>query len=119
MSIQRKQGPLWREHDLNPGFKVTITYSDSTGNCPKVVGHDVIGITDDFKMTHHLERLFGDNYELIEVGLDQVKATMDEYRRYYRNESRSKEETLTYGFHINVFNNPSIPLEILPSLLIT
>ncbi|GES75634.1 hypothetical protein RCL_jg12770.t1 [Rhizophagus clarus] len=122
LSIQRKQGSLWREQNLNPGFKVTITYTDSTykGNqCPQVVGHDVIGIADDFKMSHQLEKLFGDNRELIGMSLVQIQKTMDEYRQYCQNESRSKETTLTYGFHINVFNNPSISLEALPSLLIT
>ncbi|CAB4392488.1 unnamed protein product [Rhizophagus irregularis] len=122
LSIQRKQESLWREHNMNPGFKVTITYTDSTykGNqCPQVVGHNVIGITGDFKMTHQLEKLFGDNRELIGLGLVQIQKTMDEYRQYCQNESISKETTLTYGFHINVFNNPSISLEALPSLLIT
>ncbi|CAG8671200.1 16927_t:CDS:2, partial [Funneliformis mosseae] len=122
LSIQRKHGSLWNGHDLNPGFKVTITYSEpgpKESKCPHIVTQEVIGITEDFQMTNQLEKLFGDNYKLVEMGLDQIQTTMNDYRQYYRDESRSKEESLTYGFHINIFNNPSIPLEALPSVLLT
>ncbi|CAI2173655.1 2335_t:CDS:2 [Funneliformis geosporum] len=121
LSIQRKHGSLWNGHDLNPGFKVTITYSEpgpKESKCPHLVTQEVIGITEDFKMTNQLEKLFGDNYKLVEMGLDQIQTTMNDYRQYYRDESRSKEESLTYGFYINIFNNPSIPLEALPSVLL-
>ncbi|CAG8632361.1 6161_t:CDS:2, partial [Acaulospora colombiana] len=126
--IRRKQHSKWKDYNMNPGFDVTITYTAaSKWNSPqdsskptheRVVSHDVIGITTDFQMTPQLEKLFTDNYDLLSVGLNEIQNLMEEYREYYRDEAKVKERTLSYGFFINVYDNPSIPLESLPALLV-
>ncbi|CAG8491759.1 5235_t:CDS:2 [Dentiscutata erythropus] len=136
LQIRRNQRSKWRGQNMNSGFEIAITYSDriKTGSTSSsrsdsstlsegtpfheiTVGHNIIGITADFQMTPQLERLFTDNYETLSKGLDLVQAIMQQYRDYYKDEAVKKMETLTYGFFINVFDNPSIPLESLPALL--
>ncbi|CAG8610899.1 10825_t:CDS:2, partial [Dentiscutata heterogama] len=136
LQIRRNQRSKWRGHNMNSGFEITITYSDriksgSTSSTRSdsstlsegapfheiTVGHNIIGITADFQMTPQLERLFTDNYETLSKGLDLVQAIMQQYRDHYKDEAVKKMETLTYGFYINVYDNPSIPLESLPALL--
>ncbi|CAI2166476.1 7591_t:CDS:2 [Funneliformis geosporum] len=117
LSIQRNKLSKWRDHNMNPGFKVTMSYDNPSHEC--VVGHDVLGITDDFQMTYQLQKLFSDNQKVVQEGLVQIQKLMDEYRQYYRNEAQWKEEVLSYGFFVNIYDNPSIPLESLPALLIT
>ncbi|CAG8721789.1 16102_t:CDS:2, partial [Cetraspora pellucida] len=136
LQIQRNQRSKWRGQNMNSGFEVTITYSGkikSSGSsrsgssslneetpCHEAtVGHNIIEIEPDFKMTSQLERLFTDNYETLSKGLDLVQAIMQQYRDYYKDEAMKKMETLSYGFFINIYDNPSIPLESLPALLMT
>ncbi|CAJ0923800.1 19125_t:CDS:2 [Entrophospora sp. SA101] len=114
---------------MNPGFIVTITYTSSsrwdTDDVVKqpikerIVGHDVIGITDDFQMTPQLEKLFNDNEDILETNLVSVQSIMKKYRKFYHDEAKWKEDTLSYGFFFNVYDNPSIPLEALPVLLVS
>jgi len=127
LSIQRNKRSKWHDHNMNPGFKVTISYmnqcyetnSISQPLHERIIGHDVLGITDDFQMTYQLQKLFSDNQKVVQKSLVQVQKVMDEYRQYYRDEARWKEEVLSYGFFVNIYDNPSVPLEALPALLIT
>ncbi|CAG8529899.1 7731_t:CDS:2 [Ambispora gerdemannii] len=134
LSIQRKQGSRWRGINMNSGFEVTITYTDHGEiNGPddreispeppppheRAVGHDILGITSDFALTPQLQRLISDNSQLIESGFPKIRELMKEYRKFYHNEAVHKKETLTYAFFINIYDNPSIPLESLPTLLMS
>nr|CAG8491263.1 8510_t:CDS:2 [Entrophospora candida] len=129
LSIQRNQRTKWQDHNMNPGFIVTITYAssnrwdaDDVVKQPikeRIVGHDVIGITDDFQMTPQLEKLFNDNEDILETNLVSVQSVMKKYRKFYHDEAKWKEDTLSYGFFVNVYDNPSIPLEALPVLLVS
>ncbi|CAG8644902.1 29056_t:CDS:2, partial [Racocetra persica] len=122
LQIRRNQLSTWNNHNMNSGFEVTIMYTNafhSGTDHERTVGHNIIGITHDFQMTPQLERLFTDNYKVVSQGLEQIQSIMQQYRNYYRVEAIQKEETLTYGFFINIYNNPSIPLETLPTLLMT
>lgn len=120
LSIQRHKRSKWsNNYNMNPGFKITVSYVDTQSPNERVVGHDVLGITDDFQMTPQLKKLFSDNKETVHIGLAEIQKLMKEYRQYYRDEAKWKEETLSYEFFINVYDNPSIPLESLPALLIT
>jgi hypothetical protein len=120
LSIQRSKRSKWsNNYNMNPGFKITVSYVDIQSPNERVVGHDILGITEDFQMTEQLKRLFSDNKETVHIGLAEIQTLMEEYRQYYRDETKWKEETLSYGFFINVYDNPSIPLESLPALLIT
>ncbi|RIA81350.1 hypothetical protein C1645_700902 [Glomus cerebriforme] len=119
LSIQRNKRSKWNNYNMNPGFKITVSYVDVQTPNEQVVGHDILGITNDFQMTHQLQKLLFDNQETVQIGLIEIQKIMEEYRQYYRDETRWKEETLTYGFFINIYDNPSIPLESLPALLIT
>ncbi|CAG8515043.1 15568_t:CDS:2 [Rhizophagus irregularis] len=120
LSIQRHKRSKWsNNYNMNPGFKITVSYVDIQSPNERVVGHDVLGITEDFQMTSQLKKLFSDNKETVHIGLAEIQKLMEEYRQYYRDETKWKEETLSYGFFINVYDNPSIPLESLPALLIT
>ncbi|CAG8623522.1 8765_t:CDS:2 [Cetraspora pellucida] len=122
LQIRRNQISTWNNHNMNSGFEVTIMYTNafhSSTDHERTVGHDIIGITHDFQMTPQLERLFTDNYKVVSQGLERIQSIMQQYRNYYKDEAIQKEETLTYGFFINIYNNPSIPLETLPTLLMT
>ncbi|CAG8485008.1 15034_t:CDS:2 [Acaulospora morrowiae] len=130
LQIRRKQYSKWKDfYNMNPGFDVTITYAaaskwntsqnSSQPTHERVVSHDVLGITTDFQMTPQLEKLFTDNYGLLSVGLNEIQKMMKEYREFYRDEARAKENALSYGFFINIYDNPSIPLESLPALLLS
>ncbi|CAG8460770.1 38883_t:CDS:2 [Gigaspora margarita] len=122
LEIKRNQLSTWNNHNMNSGFEVTITYTNEynpSTDHERRVGHDIIGITHDFQMTPQLERLFTDNYGIVTKGLDQINSIMQKYRQYYRDEAIQKEETMSYGFFINIYDNPSIPLETLPTLLMT
>ncbi|CAG8473103.1 3957_t:CDS:2 [Funneliformis caledonium] len=115
LSIQRNKVSKWCDHNMNPGFNITISFSSH--EC--VMGHDVLGITDDFQMTFQLQKFFSDNQKVVQEGLVQIQRIMDQYRQYYRDEAQWKEEVLSYGFFVNIYDNPSIPLESLPALLMT
>ncbi|KAF9204066.1 hypothetical protein BGZ49_005733 [Haplosporangium sp. Z 27] len=126
-TIHRKKMSSWQGHNMNPGFSVTITYSDGEVQDPEgssqllhevTIGHDVIGITRDFQLTPALARLLRDNHALVSRGVKKVKKVMEAYQAHYRNEARRKDETLSYDFFINVYDNPNLKRKELEPLLL-
>ncbi|KAF9582023.1 hypothetical protein BGW38_000763 [Lunasporangiospora selenospora] len=128
-TIHRKKLSSWQGHNMNPGFTVTITYSDGEVHDPEgssqlihetTIGHDVIGITRDFQMTPALSCLLHDNHVLISHGLKRVKKVMHSYQDHYRREAFQKEAIMTYAFFVNVYDNPTLKhSELHPLLLAT
>lgn len=127
LHIHRQGTSLWRGHNMNPGFLVTITFTDGECNDPEgqngvantTIGPDVIGLTDDYRLTTQLEQLFRDNRKIIDRRIDGVRQIMQQYREYYRHEAAKKEALMSYGFFINIYNNPAVPQKYLHSLLVT
>ncbi|KAF9182915.1 hypothetical protein BGZ51_004359 [Haplosporangium sp. Z 767] len=126
-TIHRKKMSSWQGHNMNPGFSVTITYSDGEVQDPQgssqllhetTIGHDVIGITRDFQVTPALARLLRDNHALISRDVKKVKKVMQAYQAYYRNEALHKDTTLSYDFFINVYDNPTLKQKELEPLLL-
>ncbi|KAF9348830.1 hypothetical protein BGX26_012794 [Mortierella sp. AD094] len=126
-TIHRKKMSNWQGHNMNPGFSVTITYSDGEVQDPEgssqllhetTIGHDVIGITRDFQMTPALARLLRDNHALVSRGVKKVKKVMEAYQAHYRSEAHRKDETLSYDFFINVYDNPTLKHKDLEPLLL-
>ncbi|KAF9956753.1 hypothetical protein BGZ72_002478 [Mortierella alpina] len=128
-TIHRKKMSSWQGHNMNPGFSVTITYSEGELQDPEgssqllhetTISHDVIGITRDFQITPGLARLLRDNHALISRGVKKVKKVMKSYQEHYRNEALRKDATLSYDFFINVYDNPTLKQkELAPLLLAT
>ncbi|KAG0317912.1 hypothetical protein BGZ97_004670 [Linnemannia gamsii] len=125
-TIHRKKMSSWQGHNMNPGFSVTITYSDGEILDPEgssqllhetTIGHEVIGITRDFQVTPALARLLRDNHALISRGVRKVKKVMQAYQSHYRNEALRKDGTLSYAFFINVYDNPNLKQKELEPLL--
>ncbi|KAF9123896.1 hypothetical protein BGW39_008610 [Mortierella sp. 14UC] len=125
-TIHRKKMSSWQGHNMNPGFLVTITYSDGEIQDPEgssqllhetTIGHEVIGITRDFQVTPSLARLLRDNHALISRGVRKVKKVMQAYQNHYRNEALRKDATLSYAFFINVYDNPNLKQRELEPLL--
>ncbi|KAF9080571.1 hypothetical protein BGX23_001953 [Mortierella sp. AD031] len=125
-TIHRKKMSSWQGHNMNPGFSVTITYSDGEIQDPEgssqllhetTIGHEVIGITRDFQVTPALARLLRDNHALISRGVRKVKKVMEAYQDHYRNEALRKDGTLSYAFFINVYDNPNLKQKELEPLL--
>ncbi|KAG0376990.1 hypothetical protein BGX24_006884 [Mortierella sp. AD032] len=125
-TIHRKKMSSWQGHNMNPGFSVTITYSDGEIQDPEgssqlfhetTIGHEVIGITRDFQVTPALARLLRDNHALISRGVRKVKKVMQAYQNHYRNEALRKDATLSYAFFINVYDNPNLKQKELEPLL--
>ncbi|KAG0303039.1 hypothetical protein BGZ98_007044 [Dissophora globulifera] len=125
-TIHRKKMSNWQGHNMNPGFSVTITYSDGEVQDPEgstqllhetSIGHDVIGITRDFQLTPALTRLLRDNHALVSRGVKKVKKVMQSYQAHYRNEAHQKDATLSYDFFINVYDNPILKHKELGPLL--
>ncbi|KAG0272457.1 hypothetical protein BGZ95_011799 [Linnemannia exigua] len=125
-TIHRKKMSSWQGHNMNPGFSVTITYSDGEIQDPEgssqlvhetTIGHEVIGITRDFQVTPALARLLRDNHALISRGVRKVKKVMQAYQNHYRNEALRKDSTLSYAFFINVYDNPNLKQKELEPLL--
>lgn len=125
-TIHRKKMSSWQGHNMNPGFSVTITYSDGEIQDPEgssqllhetTIGHEVIGITRDFQVTPALARLLRDNHALISRGVRKVKKVMQAYQSHYRNEALRKDGTLSYAFFINVYDNPNLKQKELEPLL--
>ncbi|KAF9170819.1 hypothetical protein BGX21_008404 [Mortierella sp. AD011] len=126
-TIHRKKMSSWQGHNMNPGFSVTITYSDGEVQDPEgssqllhetTIGHDVVGITRDFQLTPALARLLRDNHALVSRGVKKVRKVMEAYQAHYRNEARRKDETLSYDFFINVYDNPTLKHKDLEPLLL-
>ncbi|KAF9111773.1 hypothetical protein BGX27_004459 [Mortierella sp. AM989] len=126
-TIHRKKTSSWQGHNMNPGFSVTITYSDGEMQDPEgssqllhetTIGHDIIGITRDFQVTPALARLLRDNHALVSRGAKKVKKVMEAYQAHYRNEARRKDETLSYDFFINVYDNPTLKQKDFEPLLL-
>src|SRR5277367_2828060 len=66
LSIQRNKRSKWNNnYNMNPGFKVTVSYVNAQSSNERVVGHDILGITDEFQMTIQLQKLFSDNKETV------------------------------------------------------
>ncbi|KAG0051413.1 hypothetical protein BGZ83_003799 [Gryganskiella cystojenkinii] len=128
-TIHRKKMSSWQGHNMNPGFSITITYSDGEIQDPQgssqllhetTIGQDVIGITRDFQVTPALSRLLRDNHALVSRGVKKVKRVMQAYQAHYRNEALRKDATLSYDFFINVYDNPMLKhRELEPLLLAT
>ncbi|KAG0348630.1 hypothetical protein BG004_004661 [Podila humilis] len=128
-TIHRKKMSSWQGHNMNPGFSVTITYSDGEVQDPQgssqllhetTIAHDIIGITRDFQVTPGLARLLRDNHALISRGVKKVKKVMQAYQNHYRHEAHRKDSTLSYDFFINVYDNPTLKKsELQPLLLAT
>ncbi|KAG9068273.1 hypothetical protein KI688_011868 [Linnemannia hyalina] len=125
-TIHRKKMSSWQGHNMNPGFSVTITYSDGETQDPEgssqllhetTIGHEVIGITRDFQVTPALARLLRDNHALISRGVRKVKKVMQAYQSHYRHEALRKDGTLSYAFFINVYDNPNLKQKDLEPLL--
>ncbi|KAF9920415.1 hypothetical protein FBU30_009774 [Linnemannia zychae] len=125
-TIHRKKMSNWQGHNMNPGFSVTITYSDGEIQDPEgssqllhetTIGHEVIGITRDFQLTPALARLLRDNHALISRGVRKVKKVMEAYQNHYRREALKKDATLSYAFFINVYDNPNLKQKDLMPLL--
>lgn len=117
----------WKGHNMNPGFSVTITYSDGEIQDPQgssqlphetTIGHDVIGITRDFQLTPALARLLRDNHALISREVRKVKKVMQAYQAHYRDEALRKDATMSYDFFINVYDNPTLKKKELEPLLL-
>ncbi|KAG0359714.1 hypothetical protein BGZ54_009854 [Gamsiella multidivaricata] len=126
-TIHRKKMSSWQGHNMNPGFSVTITYSDGEAQDPEgssqllhetTIGHDVIGITRDFQLTPALARLLRDNHALVSRGVKKVKKVMQAYQAHYREEAHRKDATLSYDFFINVYDNPTLKRKELEPLLL-
>ncbi|KAF9947841.1 hypothetical protein BGZ70_002488 [Mortierella alpina] len=126
-TIHRKKMSSWQGHNMNPGFSVTITYSEGELQDPEgstqllhetTISHDVIGITRDFQITPSLARLLRDNHALISRGVKKVKKVMKSYQEHYRNEALRKDATLSYDFFINVYDNPTLKQKELGPLLL-
>ncbi|KAG0204931.1 hypothetical protein BGX28_003273 [Mortierella sp. GBA30] len=126
-TIHRKKMSSWQGHNMNPGFSVTITYSDGEVQDPEgssqllhetTISHDIIGITRDFQITPALARLLRDNHALISRGVKKVKTVMQSYQAHYRNEALRKDATLSYDFFINVYDNPTLKQKELEPLLL-
>ncbi|KAF9436637.1 hypothetical protein BGZ76_003398 [Entomortierella beljakovae] len=126
-TIHRKKLSSWQGHNMNPGFSVTITYSDGEVQDPEgssqllhetTIGHDVIGITRDFQLTPALSRLLRDNHALVSRGVRKVKKVMEAYQAHYRNEALRKDSTLSYDFFINVYDNPTLKRKDLEPLIL-
>ncbi|KAF9562036.1 hypothetical protein EC968_005397 [Mortierella alpina] len=126
-TIHRKKMSSWQGHNMNPGFSVTITYSEGELQDPEgssqllhetTISHDVIGITRDFQVTPSLARLLLDNHALISRGVKKVKKVMKSYQEHYRNEALRKDATLSYDFFINVYDNPTLKQKELEPLLL-
>ncbi|KAF9971578.1 hypothetical protein BGZ65_010339 [Modicella reniformis] len=125
-TIHRKKMSNWKGHNMNPGFSVTITYSDGEVQDPEgssqllhetTIGHDIIGITRDFQLTPALTRLLRDNHGLITREVRKVKKVMQAYQAHYRDEALRKDATLSYDFFINVYDNPTLKKKELEPLL--
>ncbi|KAF9916458.1 hypothetical protein BX616_003700 [Lobosporangium transversale] len=126
-TIHRKKMSSWQGHNMNPGFSVTITYSDGEVQDPEgsaqlshetTIGHDIIGITRDFQMTPALARLLRDNHALVSRGTKKVKRVMQAYQAHYRHEAQHKDATLSYDFFINVYDNPTLKRKDLEALVL-
>ncbi|KAG0221903.1 hypothetical protein BGW41_006422 [Actinomortierella wolfii] len=116
-TIHRKKTSTWKGHNMNPGFSVTITYTDGEVSDPQgspqlfhetTIGHSIIGITRDFQLTPALAKLLRDNQELIRAGLPKVHKVMRAYKDHYRREAHHKDKTLSYGFFLNIYDNPTL-----------
>ncbi|KAF8927738.1 hypothetical protein EDD21DRAFT_36136 [Dissophora ornata] len=125
-TIHRKKMSNWQGHNMNPGFSVTITYSDGEVQDPEgssqllhetTIGHEIIGITRDFQVTPALARLLRDNHALVSRGVKKVKKVMQAYQAHYRNEAHRKDATLSYDFFVNVYDNPTLKYKELEPLL--
>ncbi|KAI8347282.1 hypothetical protein B0O80DRAFT_373018, partial [Mortierella sp. GBAus27b] len=125
-TIHRKKMSSWKGHNMNPGFSVTITYSDGEVQDPQgsyqlphetTIGHDVIGITRDFQLSPALSRLLRDNHALINREVRKVKKVMQAYQAHYREEALRKEATLSYDFFISVYDNPTLKKKEIGPLL--
>ena len=126
-TIHRKKMSNWKGHNMNPGFSVTITYSDGEIQDPEgssqllhetTIGHDIIGITRDFQLTPALGRLLRDNHALISREVKKVKKVMQAYQTHYRDEALRKDATLSYDFFINVYDNPTLKKKELEPLIL-
>ncbi|KAG0253358.1 hypothetical protein DFQ27_007447 [Actinomortierella ambigua] len=128
-TIHRKKTSTWKGHNMNPGFSVTITYTDGEISDPQgspqlfhetTIGHSIIGITRDFQVTPALAKLLRDNHELIRRNLPKVHKVMRAYKDHYRREAHHKDETLSYGFFLNIYDNPTLrQSELGPVLMAT
>ena len=77
-----------------------------------------LGVTPDFELTHQLARLFRDNRTTVDQSLPLIEDRVQEHRRFFKEEARWKEDTLSYRFLTDVYGNEGISHKELEDVLI-
>ncbi|KAJ5078513.1 g protein-coupled receptor-related [Anaeramoeba ignava] len=111
-----------RDVDWAAGFNVSISYTDGVGDDDSgesfkgektTIGHNEIGIRDDFTYTPELKRLLKhpENKKLIQQNLPSFLDESQAYRDGLVEERVQQETILSNGFWLFVFNNDRITRE--------
>ncbi|KAI8052417.1 hypothetical protein BDF22DRAFT_688123 [Syncephalis plumigaleata] len=141
LTITRTRSAFWGKHDVGSGFKVSITVQStgehnndkktrdnhlfgkhkspimSIGAEKRILDQHDLGIQHDFRLTTRLRDFFEVNNTAIDIGLPDVERTLKDYRDYYLDMAKAKDNTLSYAFFVDVYCNSEISEERLKELL--
>lgn len=126
LEIERNSVVRWRGYNYASGFGVVIKCRDGqglSGDGTRIyqqrltIDAEAIGIPPDFSLSEGLINLFKFNYELVQERLPGVEAKLKAHRSHFGEEMKWKEETLSYGFLLNVLAESDLNLEELDRVL--
>ncbi|RKP27676.1 RecF/RecN/SMC [Syncephalis pseudoplumigaleata] len=89
----------------------------SLGTERRVLDHGDLDIGHRFRLTDRLRAFFEANDTAIAIGLPDVERTLHEYRAYYADMARAKDNTLSYAFFVDIYCNCEISEDRLKELL--
>ncbi|KAI8872925.1 hypothetical protein GQ42DRAFT_176834 [Ramicandelaber brevisporus] len=82
----------------------------------KMVRGKHLGINSSYTLTNDLKALFRANESIIDDNLQKVTGDLDAYREWADNVNANKARILSYGFLVDVFNNPVFPVQTDPNM---
>lgn len=111
LKIKREGDVCWRDYNYNSGFEVTIEFRDgqsiqSNGSMVNRIAYTLqgssLGLTDHFRLSPSLAKLFLDNHHLIQSNLNLVQTQLKSYREYFATQLVWKRNCLSYAFLLDL-----------------
>ncbi|KAH8100667.1 hypothetical protein BXZ70DRAFT_1008156 [Cristinia sonorae] len=102
--LKRRGHHMWEGTNIGSGFDVELVYTKHVH-----VDGSVIGLNDDYDLTHPLAHFLSLNQALIPGPLHKLESTLRSYRQHCIKECAWKADTLTYRFLSLVYNRPREP----------
>lgn len=116
----------WRGYNYSSGFDVSVSYANGreqdqrgqlqTGS-KRIISSAELGITEDFRLTPQLAKLFFHNKALLQARLPLIEDALAARRAHFHAEMVRKRSVLSYSFLLHVAGDDNFKLQALEKVL--